>query len=159
MYDKLLKPRQSFRITLYIYNSCGSAAQRGPWASPFLRFQDHTQRRTTVGRTPLDEWSARHRDLYLTAHNTHNRQTCRRWDSNPQSQHASGSRPTPWTARPLGAALAVHIIYKYYFKSTFFLNPMNWSDGCTRQLTYCANYQSFIHSPTDAPVSCLKKQY
>ena len=44
-------------------------------ASSFLRFLDHTQRRITVGRTPLDEWSARRRDLYLTAHNTHNRQT------------------------------------------------------------------------------------
>jgi hypothetical protein len=41
----------------------------------FTRFLDHTQRRTTVGRTPLDEWSARRRDLYLTTHNTHNRQT------------------------------------------------------------------------------------
>jgi hypothetical protein len=30
---------------------------------------------TTVGRTPLDEWSVRRRDLYLTTHNTHNRQT------------------------------------------------------------------------------------
>ena len=27
-----------------------------------------------VGRTPLDEWSARRRDLYLTTHDTHNRQ-------------------------------------------------------------------------------------
>jgi len=44
-------------------------------ASSFLRFLDHTQRRITVGRTPLDEWSARRRDLYLTTHNTHNRQT------------------------------------------------------------------------------------
>ena len=44
-------------------------------ASSFLRFLDHTQRRTTVGRTPLDEWSARRRDLFLTTHNTHNRQT------------------------------------------------------------------------------------
>ena len=44
-------------------------------ASSFLRFLDHTQRRTTVGRSPLDEWSARRRDLYLTTHNTHNRQT------------------------------------------------------------------------------------
>jgi len=35
---------------------------------------DHAQRRTTVGRTPLDEWSARRRDLYLTTHNIHNRQ-------------------------------------------------------------------------------------
>ena len=37
-------------------------------------FLDHTQRRTTVGRTPLDERSARRRDLYLTTHDTHNRQ-------------------------------------------------------------------------------------
>ena len=42
---------------------------------PFLMFLDHTQRRSTVGRTPVDEWSARRRDLYLTTHNTHNRQT------------------------------------------------------------------------------------
>jgi hypothetical protein len=37
------------------------------------RFLDHTQRRATVGRTPLEEWLARRRDLYQTAHNTHNR--------------------------------------------------------------------------------------
>jgi hypothetical protein len=37
-------------------------------------FLDHTQRRSTVGRTPLDGWSARRRDLYLTTHDTHNRQ-------------------------------------------------------------------------------------
>jgi len=42
--------------------------------SSFTRFLDHTQRRITVGRTPLDEWSARRRDLYLTTNNTHNRQ-------------------------------------------------------------------------------------
>ena len=41
----------------------------------FLRFLDHTKRRITFGRTPLDEWSARCIDLYLTTHNTHNRQT------------------------------------------------------------------------------------
>jgi len=44
-------------------------------ASSSTRFPDHTQRRSTVGRTPLDEWSARRRDFYLTTHNTHNRQT------------------------------------------------------------------------------------
>ena len=42
---------------------------------PFLMFLDHTQRRITVGRTPLDEWSARRRDFYLTTHDTHNRET------------------------------------------------------------------------------------
>ena len=36
---------------------------------------DHTQGHTTVGWTPLDDGSARRRDLYLTTHNTHNRQT------------------------------------------------------------------------------------
>ena len=44
-------------------------------ASSFTKFLDHIQRHTTVGRTPLDEWSARRRELYLTTHNTHNRQT------------------------------------------------------------------------------------
>jgi len=37
-------------------------------------FLDHTQRRTTVSRTLLGEWSACRRDLYLTTHDTHNRQ-------------------------------------------------------------------------------------
>ena len=44
-------------------------------APSFTRFLDHTKRVTIGGRTPLDEWSARRRDLYLTTHNTHNRQT------------------------------------------------------------------------------------
>jgi hypothetical protein len=39
-----------------------------------LMYLDHTQRRSTVGRTSLDEWSARRRDLYLKTHDTHNRQ-------------------------------------------------------------------------------------
>jgi len=43
--------------------------------SSFTMFLDHTQRHTTVGRTPLDEWSARRRALYLTTHNNHNTQT------------------------------------------------------------------------------------
>jgi hypothetical protein len=40
----------------------------------FLMFLDHTQRRSTVDRTPLDERSARRRDLYLRTHDAHNRQ-------------------------------------------------------------------------------------
>ena len=53
------------------------AATAPQWArvSSFTRFLDHTQRRTTVSRTRLDEWSARRRDLYLTIQNTHDRQT------------------------------------------------------------------------------------
>ena len=44
-------------------------------ASSRTRLLDHTQRRVTVGRTPLNKWSVGRRDLYLTTHNTHNRQT------------------------------------------------------------------------------------
>jgi len=44
-------------------------------AFSFTRFLDPRQRRTTACRTHLDEWSAPRRDLYLTTHNTHNRQT------------------------------------------------------------------------------------
>jgi len=59
-------------------------------ASSFTRFLAHTQqRRTTVGRTPLVEWSARRWDLYLSTHNNHNR-PCPRWDSNTIS---AGERP------------------------------------------------------------------
>jgi Flp pilus assembly protein TadB len=43
--------------------------------SSFTMFLDHTQRRTKVGRSPLDEWSARCRGFCLTIHNTHNRET------------------------------------------------------------------------------------
>jgi hypothetical protein len=43
--------------------------------SSFLRFLDHTLRRTTFSGTSLDEWSARRRNLYLITYNTHNRQT------------------------------------------------------------------------------------
>jgi len=52
-------------------------------ASSFLRFLDHKQWHITVGRTPLDEWSVRRRDLYPTTHNTHNRQASMPppWDS------------------------------------------------------------------------------
>jgi len=34
-----------------------------------------TFRHTTLGRTPLEEWSVRRRDLYLTTHNTHTTKT------------------------------------------------------------------------------------
>jgi len=44
-------------------------------ASSFTRFLDHTQQRTTFSRIPLDEWSARRRDLYLTKHDIHKTHT------------------------------------------------------------------------------------
>ena len=52
------------------------------WAkAPALsRMHDHTHTHiecdhTTLGKTPVDKWSTERRDLYLTTHSTHNRQT------------------------------------------------------------------------------------
>jgi len=50
-------------------------------------------RQTTLGKTPLDEWSARRRDLYLTTHNIHKRQT---------SMSLAGFEPSDPHLRPRG---------------------------------------------------------
>jgi hypothetical protein len=76
-------------------------------AFPFVRFLDHTQWHTAVGRTSLDKGSARCRDLSSWQITTLKRDThpCSWQDSNPQSQQARGCRPSPYTARPLGSAV------------------------------------------------------
>ena len=61
-------------ISVYFLSLCPNSP-----ALTFLMFLDHTQWHPIVGRTSLDEWSARHRDLYLPTHNTHKRRT----DRNP----------------------------------------------------------------------------
>jgi hypothetical protein len=58
-------------VCLFVF---GAVAQRGPWP-PHSRGFLITQRRTAVGMTPLDEWSARRRDLYLAKRNTHDKNT------------------------------------------------------------------------------------
>ena len=45
----------------------------GSWL-PLTGIDDHTLGHTKVGRNPLDERTARRRGLYLTTHNSHNRQ-------------------------------------------------------------------------------------
>jgi hypothetical protein len=63
---------QHYKFSVFFFS--GAATQRGSWPPNSWGFLGHT-RRNTVSRTPLDEWSARRRNLYLTTHNTHNRQT------------------------------------------------------------------------------------
>jgi hypothetical protein len=64
-------------VCLYSSSSSnGSTAPWGPRPPHYSRLHDHTHfRHATLGRTPLDEGPARRRDLYLTTHNTHKRQT------------------------------------------------------------------------------------
>ena len=108
---------------LFTFFFCGAATQRGAWPPRSWGFLDHTQRRTTVGRTALDEWSARHRDLYLTTHNTHNRQT-----SMPpvgfELTISAGERPQTYALdrAATGTGVCIYIytyIYIYIYKISF----------------------------------------
>ena len=83
---------RNFTVQPFCMDHCplfafGATTPQWARASSFRKFLDHTQRRLAIGRTPLDEGSVRRRDLCLTTHNTHNRQTSMPpgWDSNPQS--------------------------------------------------------------------------
>jgi hypothetical protein len=63
-------------IGILVVFVCLFFAQQPPVGQGLLIHEvSRSQRRTTVGRTLLDEWSARRRDLYLTTNNTPNRQT------------------------------------------------------------------------------------
>ena len=65
--DKLFYPNSNkilFRLLLLLLLAFTTHLR--VLASSVLRFRDHTQWHTTVGRTPLHEWSASRRDLYLT---------------------------------------------------------------------------------------------
>ena len=65
-----------------------------------------TQDDAPFGRTSLDEWLARRRDLYLTIHNTHNKQTSMipaRFE--PTISEDDRSQTYALTSRPLGSAV------------------------------------------------------
>jgi len=55
--------------------SCHGLTALSGQGPPFYRGFTITLRHTTLGRTPLDEWSVLRRYLYLTTHNTHKRHT------------------------------------------------------------------------------------
>ena len=83
--------------------------------SSFLRFLDHT-RLTTVGRTPLDERSARRRNLYLTTHNIHNRQTSSFAPCGIRTHDLSRRAATDLRHKPRGhwdrQRIQINILYK-----------------------------------------------
>jgi hypothetical protein len=100
-------------------------------ASSFTRFLHHTTRRTTVGRTPLDEWSARRRDLYLTTPNTHHGQT-----STPPTGFeptiSAGERPQTYVLDRVATATGNQPLYTFshtYRASSHYqsFSFINWS--------------------------------
>ena len=66
----LNKWRQLSQILKFFHDSTAPSRHRPPRCWGF----EIKLRHTTLGRTPLDEWSVRRRDLYLTINNTHKRQ-------------------------------------------------------------------------------------
>ena len=76
-------------------------------ASSFLRFRDHTHWRTTVCRTPLEEGSARRRDLYLTTQ--HVQQTNIYAPSGIRTRYLSRRSSADPRLRPLGHRPYIHL--------------------------------------------------
>jgi hypothetical protein len=83
-----------FGFQFFLFHGARAHCWPGP---PHYRSFKITLNHTTLGRTLLDEWSARHRDLYLTTHNNQNRET---------TMPPSGFQPTiPANERPQTQAL------------------------------------------------------
>ena len=77
-YKTLLEPKFSHRIFHEFFTNSppthDATAPRGP-GPPHCRGFTITLRHTTLGGTPLDERSARRRDIYPTTYYTHKRET------------------------------------------------------------------------------------
>jgi len=73
------KPQHNTSVLkLLIFFAWGNSPPSGPQPLHYRGFTI-TLRHTTVGRAPLDEWSALRRDLYLTTRNTHKSQNTTHW--------------------------------------------------------------------------------
>jgi hypothetical protein len=122
-----------YLLLRFIYTHSPFCLGRQPqWAraSSFTRFLDHIQRRTTIGRTPLDEWSARRWDLYLTTHNTCNRQT---------NIHAPDGLRTLNLSRQAAADPRLRPRGHWDRNSPFIIihNLRDWLASCLGRLTLC----------------------
>lgn len=145
-----------FDFTLYAVTSVTKRLSvhrpRGPipsdcWGSKI------TSRHTVLLSTRLDEWSARRKDLYLTTHNYHNRQTSMPLrDSNPKSQQTNSCRPVPYIARLRESVAFIYlqicnIFLVYLFRGPYFMYSFSgalfhywrhclWCNKCTNYLHY-----------------------
>jgi len=84
-------PYSPSRFTSLYFRFRGATPPGGP-EPPHCQGITITLRHTTLGRTPLDEWSARrwqHTTLTIDKH------ACLRRFSNPESQQVIGRRSTP----------------------------------------------------------------
>ena len=81
-----------------------------PWRGFAITLIGHT----TLSRTPLDDWSARRRDLYLTTHNSHKRQISMRsvgFESAIPASERSQTHALDRASNGIGNWLVSDIIY------------------------------------------------
>ena len=128
-------------------------------ASSFLRFLDHTQRRTTVGRTSLDEWSARRRDLYLTTHETHNGQT-----SMPpvgfEPTISAGERPQTYALDRAAAGTGLYIyMHKFFFDYFGIITNFVYYLACSWPSQDHRGYYQCIHVFQGVSLRLVSLQY
>jgi hypothetical protein len=137
--------------------------------SSFTRFLDPAHRRTTIGRNPLYEWSARRRALYLTTHNTQNRQIAMPPPSPPggfQTQNLSRQRVTDLHLRP---AILTYSLWKlkrnYNEFSTIATDGIYCISSMSRMTIHCYsllqlnNSITVINIPTAIGLRFLSSQF
>jgi hypothetical protein len=106
-YRKSARIKELFLYIIFFYH-CATAPS-GPRPPHYPEFII-TLRHTTLGSTPLEEWSAQRRDLYMITYNTHSGQT---------SMLPAGFEPTiPASERPQThaldrAAIGIGSLYVY----------------------------------------------
>ena len=102
--NSLLIQQNKIHFHLFLWRNSATRFR----VTSFLRYLNHI----TLGRTPLDEGSARRKDLYLTAHNIQKRQTSTPPDGNRIRNPIKRSPADP-RLRPLCHwDRSVHLHYK-----------------------------------------------
>ena len=106
-------PSNRYKINharLFCFSSKIPTAPSRPTPSHYRDFAI-TLRHTTLDKTPLDEWSARRRDLCLTTHNNHtHRHPWPQRDSNPQYWNNLRCVNLEWRAKFKSLILMKHYV-------------------------------------------------
>ena len=139
-------------IYLFIYSPPWLDRPSGP-RPPHCWGFEITFRYITLCRTSLDEWSACHRDLQLTTHNTHKRERDREihvpgdiWTRNPSKQIATYPRLRPHSHRDQHIQLHSYNNKLISEQTTGKSNPL-FKSACDLQLqhTNTTEYTAPIH--------------
>jgi hypothetical protein len=94
-------------------------------------------RLTTLGRSPLDEWSARRRGLYLITHNMHEGQTSKltvEFEPATPQTHASDSVGTGSCRTVVTRTFVLKLLCDCYKVTSYYL-LMKFQEYCSKQET------------------------